>query len=120
MVNKDTVYEGTPKQIITRMTHELADVLHAAGHGPSGVHVIALLHLVASVVKSGIEDKEGQMPSFKSMLGILTHGVTGTPWSNEEMTAFDKEFQAIVESYGGRKITKDKPVNMMSPSLGIH
>ncbi len=124
MESNPVVYQGTPREIVIRVSTEIADILQAAGTQPTGIHLLAMLHLVACIVRMETESPNpasGRMPSFSSMLSLLTHHVSATAWTDEEARAFDTEFASIVESLGGHKMgtRKDLPM-IMSPSLGVH
>lgn len=116
--------QGTPKEIVNKVSKDLVELLHKAGIPPTGVYVLALLHVVACAVRAEAKEPTGvKMPSFKTLLSILVHSSTGSPWSNEEAQAFDEEFTGIVESMGGYKVDgqqKSKAPMIMSPSLGVH
>lgn len=100
------IYEGTPRDITIKLCEEIAEVLSNGGYHPSGLHVIALLHIAACMVRSEGQESSGvgKMPSLKTMLRVVTHGMTGANWSDQETEEFGKEFVEIIESLGGSKL----------------
>ncbi len=124
------LYEGSPRDIVVKMSEHIAGVLREAYMPASGVYAIALMHVAVSIVVAGRKAQEsgdtsmGEMPSFTTMLRVLTHGLAQDKWSNEELEEFGAEFGRMIESIGGTKIQKDDPFKqgsvMMSPSLGVH
>ena len=102
------IYEGTPRDIIVKLAREMADAFGNAGIPMTGVHVIALMHLLCSAAVTA-EASDGKMPSFRTLLQVLTHGITRTDWSQEELESFGEEFCSIVESLGGGKVEHGKP-----------
>lgn len=113
------LYQGTPGDILSKIATQVSEVLIKEGLHINGVTILALLHLVMCMLHA--DHGVGKKPSFQSCLSLLTHGVTKSQWSSEEVCAFDDEFCAIVESLGGTKISKDASFpHMLGPSLGVH
>lgn len=99
-----TTYSGTPSDIMEHLTKEVADVLENAGVMPTGVHLLAMVHLVAGMIKSEMESPSarlGKMPTFKLLVSVLARNLTNTPYSPEETASFNEEFKGMVESLGG-------------------
>ena len=125
------VYQGSPKTIIVEISEEIANLLHKNSIHPTGVHILSLLHVAACAIRSGLDDKAqgkstimGDMPSLRLLLSVLTHGISGSDWDNEELVVFNKEFMAIVKSLGGSVLpaeTPAPPMTYMSPmSKEVH
>lgn len=117
-------YRGTPSSIITRLAQEIAEALQKAECGPSTLHCLALIHLAACSLRMAAKEMPDKAPSFQSILGALVHGYNDSVRNDEELSAFNTEFQKIVEAYGGYSMEakvnkKDEPI-FMSPSLGVH
>ena len=123
-----TVIEGSPSDIMRRLSGEIIEVLQRSGMQPTGIHALALCHAMLAMIKAGIDCRNdpgvGEMPSFKMLLGVLTHGMSGAKWTNAEKQDFDDEFCKIVESLGGRKLAPGEPrtmggdVKLVSGNLG--
>ena len=126
------VYQGSPKEIVVALSEEISTLFAEHGMPPTGVHVIALLHVVACAVRSALDDKAkgvsnqcGDMPSFKSMLAVLTHGLSGSEWTQQELRAFNDEFCGLIKSLGGSVLPKGaapfEPAAFMAPmSKEVH
>lgn len=102
-----TTYAGTPQDIIHALCEEFTNAFHRAGLQPTGVHLVALLYLVVSTIRTGTENPNpttGKMPSFKLLLMILTKVLAGGDYSKEETEHFTKEFTELVQSLGGHVI----------------
>ena len=102
-VNNVTMYQGTIKDIIEDLCKELGTALNMAGIRPTGIHVLAMMHLVAALAKANTEEPNqelGKMPSFKMLLGTLIRNYTRTAYSVEETEAFKDEFLDIMRSIG--------------------
>lgn len=120
MSTKAVLYSGPPIKILGQAAEEIMDILSKGGMSFDGLHVLALLHLASGMIIVG--SKQGRlMPSYASILSLITHNMSKSVWSKEEAVAFEKEFRAIVESLGGRQLSeeeKNQPV-VMSPTLGV-
>lgn len=88
------------------------------GIPPSGIHAIALLHVACSIVRNHAD--YSKMPSFKTMLSILTICLGGREFSEEEGKLFIQEFSDIIHSLGGGsfKAGQPAPFNYVSPPDG--
>ena|SRR3990167_4047980 len=115
------IYEGTPAAIIKQAGEEMVRALEMTGNSPlSGVHVLALLQVVVSIIHQAKTDPNyGVMPSFSAMLMMLTHGLAQTTFTDDEINLFREEFDMIVASLGGGKLDKAHR-HIMSPSLGVN
>ena len=118
------VYEGSPRDIIVKMSEQIAEVLRQSHMPITGVGIVALMHVALCMVHAGVDDPTncGNMPSFKTLLRVLTHGFSQDNWSAEELEEFEGEFARMVESLGGSKIPKGEKLGtpIMSPTLGVH
>lgn len=121
-----TTYEGTPKEIVVRISEEIARLLEQSNRPTNGLTALALIHVAACMIRAGNDALKsgdsamGKMPSFASALGTLVHGLLSSGWTVEELNAFDKDFVQIIESLGGVRLPKgaksDTPVMApMSP-----
>lgn len=124
---KSNTYSGTPKEIIVKISEELAQMLAESGRPPNGLTVLAMLHVAACMVKAGNDaaavfeaNDLGIMPSFKSSLAVLVHGLLASDWTTEELIAFDQDFVRIIESLGGTKLPKSGDVPpIMAPMSNV-
>lgn len=122
------VLEGSPSKILQELSAEMINTMQTAGIIPSGVQALAMAHALVAMIKGGQNlyaqhPEVGLMPSFKAVLSVLSHGLSGSNWTAEEQQEFDDEFGRIVESLGGRRMGKDEPrstqaVNLVSGNLG--
>lgn len=128
MKSSATVIEGSPSDIMRELSGEIVEVLQAAGIQPTGMQALAMCHALVAMVRAGIDCRDepgvGQMPSFAMLLGVLSHGLSGSKWTDDERKQFDEEFCKIVESLGGHKLAPGEPRRsgtqpiIMSPKLG--
>ena len=114
MSNKTAiVYQGSINDILHRLCIEMTDALDKAGIAPTGVHVLAMMVLVAVSARtrttSPLPDL-GKMPSFNLLLSIFARNFTNTAFTNEEAESFKKEFLEMVQSLGGCEIPRGQTV----------
>lgn len=124
---KAEIIEGSPSEIMRKLSDDMVEVLQAAGIQPSGVHALAMCHCLVAMIRAGQDCKGeqgvGLMPSFRMLLGVLTHGLSGVAWGAEEKEQFNDEFCRIIESLGGHKLKPGEarastmPM-VMSPKMG--
>lgn len=126
-----TTYAGSPHDIVKAICEEINVALRRAGISPTGVHIIAMMYLVAATTKEGMSDPSpqlGKMPSFKLLLMVLTKVMAGDEkFSEEESEFFKTEFTDMVKSLGGCEISMEttpvhhKHITYMSPpSKEVH
>mgnify|MGYP001566860345 CR=1 FL=1 len=128
------MYQGSPSNIVMSIAQELIQVLEGAGVKPTGVHLIALLHVVTSAIHNGRKEWEngdtslGQMPSYKTLLSFITRTTRGQQFTPEEAKAFGTEFIEVIKSLGGeviptveaQQLPKDAQMVMAPLSKEIH
>lgn len=118
--------QGTPAQIIIDTAEEMADAMKKADIKPTGIHVLATIHLAMSLMSTGsaIGGTMGKMPSFKMVLTMMTRSLHPSGWTVEAAKEFDEEFGILVESLGGKKVSEEGDSTsqlMLSPPMGgIH
>lgn len=114
-----TIYEGNPTEIIGKLMNEIASALAEKGLRPTGIHLLALAHLLGSVWKSNLDDpvnNEGAMPTFSTLLMAFVKSATGSAYSTEETKSYSDDFMKIVESLGGCKLPDKQKTTFMAPS----
>lgn len=104
---KTVMYQGSPLHILGKMAEGQLDALHDSGIKFDGVHTLALFHLAVGMLKVGQQNGR-DMPSFASVLSIITHGYSSGSWTNEEARAFEADFMRLIESSGGHKLSKQE------------
>lgn len=124
------IIEGTPGEIIGKLSEDVANALRKAGIPPTGLHVIAFFHLALSCIKNVEENGDktlGKMPSYKLLLNLVTRALIDESWPDVERDLFSKEFMEITESLGGMKLdtpSTGKAVSttmfMAPPSKEVH
>ena len=103
-----TTYSGTPKDILVSLCTEITNVLEKNGIVPTGLHLLAMVHIVAGFIKHETENptaRLGKMPTFKMLITVLARNFTNTPYSAEETEIFNEEFKEMIESLGGSVIS---------------
>ena len=101
------LYQGNPSDVLMAMAQRIVKALEQAGIAPTGIHILALLYAVSSVLHNGRQDyvkgdtSLGVMPSFKTVLTLLTRVSMGARLSQEETQEFNDDFVAIIKSLGG-------------------
>ena len=118
------LYTGTPADVLMAVSARIAKVLEQANIAPTGIHVLALLHVASCAFRNGRQDYNtgdasmGAMPSFKTVLTFLTRISMGEMLNKEETQAFDEDFVAIVKSLGG-SIEQSSTTNTFSNSMTL-
>ena len=119
-----TTYLGSPHDIITTLCKEMSDAFERVGIALTGVHLVAMMYLVAAATRRGLEDPSprlGAMPSFKLLLMIFTKVLTSNgDYSEAEQEHFKKEFTDLVKSLGGHEVPPEsqfrKEITYVSPA----
>ena len=101
------LYQGNPSDVLMAMAQRIVKALEQAEIAPTGIHILALLYVVSSALHTGRQDyvkgdtSLGVMPSFKTVLTLLTRVSMGARLSQEETQEFNDDFVAIIKSLGG-------------------
>jgi hypothetical protein len=109
------MYTGSPGEIINAMADEITNALSAAHLQPTGVLLVAMMHVLAQAVYSGRlalaegDTEMGQMPSFSLLLSMLTRISMGQQMTLEEGTRLVTEFVEMTKSLGGNAIDMSQP-----------
>ena len=101
------LYQGNPSDVLMAMAQRIVKALEQTEIAPTGIHILALLYVVSSALHTGRQDyvkgdtSLGVMPSFKTVLTLLTRVSMGARLSQEETQEFNDDFVAIIKSLGG-------------------
>ena len=101
------LYTGTPTDVLMAIAQRIIKALEQANITPTGLHVLAMLHVLSCALHNGRHDYAegdtslGMMPTFKTVLTLMTRVSMGEKLSSEETQAFNEDFVAIVKSLGG-------------------
>lgn len=114
------VYQGTPTEVLEQMAKNLSEILTNAGVPPTGLHVLAMMHLVACTWYGRTKDTNGKMPDFKTMLAVFVKTATQSKWTDTEVDEFVEDFKRLVNDIGGMTYnSKDTPLPFLVPKTDI-
>lgn len=118
-MNTTKSYAGTPTDIMQRVCKEITEVLTTGGVAPVGMTALALIHIGVSVIRNH-DALDNKMPSYGTVVSLMTRAFYGEKLTHEEEDQFNKEFISMVESLGGYQVKPGTNAPWLVPHGGIH